>query len=151
MKRLFQWVAVCALLLQLVGCGGATGSLSGKVTLDGQPVTTGSVIFTNGNSAQNQLASIQSDGSYKADGVPVGDVKVAVSVPPSGGSMPADAAKSAKLPPGIPADHPAAKAYAASSGGANVPKEYTDPTTSNLTVKVAGGSQTYDIPLKSTK
>jgi hypothetical protein len=149
MKRLLQCAALFAAFSLLPGCGGATGTLSGKVTLDGQPVTTGTVLFTNGNSAQNAMVSIQSDGTYKAEGVAVGDMKVGVTAPPPNASSMPKGAKGP--PPGIPADHPQAKLYSQGSTtpGFDIPKEYSNPETSNLTVKVEGGQQTYDIALKS--
>jgi hypothetical protein len=133
----------------LSGCGGSgttRGSLSGKVTLDDKPLTAGTVIFSNKDASEVDRAPIQSDGSYKSDNVPLGDVRIAVLAPSEGPKMP----PGAKLPTGIPADHPQAKMYAESgSGGFNIPKAYSDPATSNLTFKVEGGSQTYNIPLKS--
>lgn len=149
MTRFLQSLFVCVIASQLVGCGGAArGTVSGKVTLDGQPVTAGSVSFTNGNSVDNESAAIQSDGTYSSTNVPTGEVRVSVYVPSAGSAMPAGAPK---LPPSVPADHPQAKMYAdKAKGTANVPTTYSDPATSGLTVKVdSGSSQTYDIALKS--
>jgi hypothetical protein len=99
---------------------------------------------------ENESTAIQSDGTYSSNNVPTGDVRVSVFVPSAASSMPPGAPK---LPPGVPADHPQAKMYAdkaAKGGGASVPATYSDPATSGLTVKVDnGGSQTYDIALKS--
>lgn len=76
------------LFLLLAGCGGnpaqlETAPVSGRVTLDGEPVSTGVVIFTpeQGRAGRAELAS---DGTYtvgtygRADGAVVGSHRVAV-------------------------------------------------------------------------
>lgn len=135
-------------LLAASGCGNAPtrGTLSGKVTLDDKPVTAGTVFFSKQDGSQSDRAPIQSDGTYKSENVPLGDVRVAVQAPTAGPKMP----PGAKMPSGMPADHPQAKIYNNAGGDTfNIPKALSDPATSNITVKVEPGAKTYDIPLKS--
>jgi len=62
--------------LSVVGCGPATGKVSGKVSYQDKPLANGSITFLVGDKPQVQ-ATINSDGTYTAD-VPVGDAKVIV-------------------------------------------------------------------------
>src|SRR5437867_840717 len=75
------------LLLALFGCNDgrrATGTVTGTVSYQGKPLPTGKVSFYGPN---DQVASafIEEDGSYEAQSVPLGAVKVAVSTPPPPG------------------------------------------------------------------
>jgi hypothetical protein len=89
------WVSVCALgLLPLVGCGARvkTVSVSGKVSLNGQPLTTGRVIYAADASKGNTtdvgcVGRLDSQGRYtlswagrktseQGKGAPVGWYKV---------------------------------------------------------------------------
>src|SRR5262249_30124242 len=64
-------------MLALAGCGGGTGTLTGKVTLNDHPVGGGTVTFFSPGKG-NVVADIHEDGSYTAENLPAGDVKVAV-------------------------------------------------------------------------
>jgi hypothetical protein len=139
-----------ALLLALValaaaGCGApSTGALRGKVLYDGAPVRGGSVTFHCAG-GRSILTGILADGTYAVDNLPPGPARVCVDTreldpaqrkayayePPAG-------AKKA-LPGGGTA--PAA-AYVA------VPLKYADPETTDLTVEVKGGRQTFDLTMK---
>ncbi len=102
MSRPFATTKACFILLLSVGCGGpaavATVPVSGKVTLDGQPVISGQVSFA---AADDKVGAglctgiIGADGEYKISsdgkpGAPLGKYKVTVTpsmTPPvSGGS-----------------------------------------------------------------
>lgn len=116
-------------LLLATGCSSGGKSVSGKVTVDGTPLKTGSVRFvpdkTKGNTSTKEAVGVITDGSYTmgVDGktaVPPGWYKVAVI-----SAEPLDSSK-----PNAPA-----KSYIA-------PK-YNDPETSGLTVEVGSGS--YDL------
>ena len=102
MKRIFAVIV----LLGVLGCGQGV-SVKGKITFpDGQPLTTGEVIFQ----TETRMVSgrIQSDGTYKLsgatenDGVPPGryGVRIAAYEPVSApsGTMPGEVA----TPPPIP-------------------------------------------------
>ena len=135
-------VAALALAVQaLPGCGRQAGSVSGKVTLKGQPVPGGTVTFLG---ADDRAAScpIEADGTYTIDRVAVGVAKVAVAPPVSA------APKGVKMDPGkmgAPADPGAA---AAPAKRVAIPEQYQDPTQSGLTCDVKAGHQDYNIDLK---
>ena len=72
------WSGVLMLTLSAgSGCGSRFGTVEGMVTVDGKPANDGTVIFS---SAGNRSAAgtIRPDGSYTAEKVPVGDVRVVI-------------------------------------------------------------------------
>nr|AYC79401.1 hypothetical protein [uncultured bacterium] len=94
--RLLLWASLCSSVLCLAfsGCGGGTPGkpkpipVSGKVVWNGQPVTTGSVLFSPVDRDKGHLATgeIDSKGNYvastfeKKDGVVPGSYKISVNV-----------------------------------------------------------------------
>jgi hypothetical protein len=142
-------VLLLGLLVVAVGCR-SQGSVTGKVTFNGEPMPGGTVSFLPVKGTGGGNATIDpKDGSYHMDKLPVGKVKVAV--------LPA---QEPKLPKGVkgigpPKDTPlpeeAKGAFNLGKGGGKyvpVPKEYTDPETSKLEVEVKPGQNTYNIDLK---
>jgi hypothetical protein len=126
------------------GCGGngaTTATVQGTVTYRGAPVPAGRVSFFGPN---DQVASavINADGSYEAQNVPLGPVKVAVTTP---------------LPP-PPEIQKMAKEGKRRFGKGNViqapanvvpiPAKYTDPAKSGLGLTVIQDSQPFLIELK---
>src|SRR5437763_12292637 len=82
--------AVCLAALALggtVGCGGGKGTVSGKVSYNGQPVTDGRVSFLGPDGIPVE-ARIEPNGEYRAVDVPLGEAKVLVTSPPAGGLAP---------------------------------------------------------------
>jgi hypothetical protein len=77
--RCLQLVGVASLLLLLAGCGG-TGTVSGKVKVNGELVTAGTVTFLTEDDKLLQ-GNIGSDGSYTVEKVPPGTVKIGVYAP----------------------------------------------------------------------
>src|SRR4051812_10074770 len=63
-----------------VGCGGRTATLTGKVTYQGNPVVSGSVIVL-GADGTARSGVIQPDGTYAVEGVPRGPVRIGVLSP----------------------------------------------------------------------
>ena len=133
--RLVAWaMAICGLTVLLAGCGGAggldTARVSGTVTLDGKPLTQGTVSFTpeKGRGATGQIAS---DGSFtlttykKGDGAVVGRHQVAI----------------------VSIEHPAATREAAEKIIMEmeitwlIPRRYGNPFTSELTFEVKPGTK----------
>lgn len=123
-----------------IGCGsgGPTmGKVSGKVTVDGQPLTKGTVTFIATDSKNpNATGTIDASGNYTlqttepGDGAVVGSYKVAISdVDPN--------ALNTEMP-GMPA--PVAKSVIA--------KSYLDANTSDLKADVESGSNTKNFELK---
>jgi hypothetical protein len=126
------------------GCGGngaSTATVTGTVTYRGAPVPAGRVSFYGPN---DQVASaiLNEDGSYEAQNVPLGSVKVAVSTP---------------LPP-PPEIQKAAKEGKRRFGKGNliqapanvvtIPPKYNDPAKSGLRVTVTPDAQPFLIDLK---
>ncbi len=122
-------------LLTLTSCGMSRYPAEGKVTLDGQPLKTGTVVFWPEGSKperSNNLptAQITEDGRYAlytagAEGAPVGTYKVTVVAEDLADSTKPDRTKLL------------------------VPKKYTQPETTPLTVKVVQfpDSGAYDLKL----
>jgi hypothetical protein len=109
-----KWrVAICGAALLLVsGCGGSQyEDVTGKIMLNGVPMTSGKLVFSSVADGPTGYATIGSDGAFTArlgsgEGLPAGEYKVAVKADP----------------------------------GANVPMQFADSLTTPLTIKVAKGS-----------
>jgi hypothetical protein len=101
------------LLLLASGCGGGkTGTVTGKVRLNGQLVPGGHVNFFPEGSANSsaKISPIKEDGSYSVSGVPVGPAKISVQgvagaaqipnvAPPKGMEIPRSDRKAVYVPP----------------------------------------------------
>lgn len=127
-------------LASAAGCGPSTSTVTGKVTLNGAPVTAGAVTFY-GENKFIQSAVIDANGTYHISNAPVGPVKVAVvSSKPRNTTIPGGKAAPS---------HPTGK-----SGGAPavapvaVPDKYKDPNQSGLNFELKAGEQTIDLPLQ---
>jgi len=114
--------------LVLVGCKGKqTGSVSGKVTFKGAPLTTGEVQFINLEKGSGSSGKLDSSGNYTLAGqLDAGTYKVYVQ-PPVQEQLPPDQAKLAKRPT------------------FNVPPKYQDPRQTPITKEVKPGAN--DIPI----
>jgi hypothetical protein len=122
-------VAVAVAAVSLASCssrydGLTGGEATGKVTLDGRPVTAGTVVFI--GASESTAAEIRSDGSYHAQNVPLGPVRVSIVT-----TGPSVAAKGGQGPP--PQTPP--------------PPRYCNAATSGLELTVSTGSHTFDIPM----
>jgi hypothetical protein len=121
MPRKLLCLLPCA-LLTLASCSQSRYPVEGKVTLDGKPLKTGTVVFWSGDgkverSARLPQSQIREDGSYAlytegAEGAPVGTYKVTVHAEER-----ADSTKPEKTK-------------------LLVPKKYTQPETTPLSIKV---------------
>ncbi len=139
--RVLLGVAMVSLAATTWGCAPAAGSVTGVVTVAGQPVASGQVSFLT-KTGMVYTANIGAGGSYKLGNVPPGEMVVLVfGAPPRmmvfAGQTGAAKKFSAAPPP------PAAAANAPT-----VPAKYRDVSTSDLRFTVAPGSNTYDPPLK---
>jgi len=144
------------LLLPLAGCGGSDplnrgGTLHGKVTIDGAPVTAGDVLVVSEDGAWSVASPLRGDGTFTVKEPPLGPVKVAVQTE-----------RYRDRP--LPTKYPAAKAGAQSSGSAGmtlpdpsvrglvykeIPARYEKIETSGLTCVVQKGDQQQDFALTS--
>lgn len=134
-------VALLALLLTaLSGCHDSLGKLHGKVTFKDEAVPSGTVAFY-GPGDQVANAALLPDGTYEATGVPLGEVKVAVTTPP-----PPDPKAGERLK-----NNPMIKERGITikqEKVVSVPRKYNLPGTSGISLTVTQGSKQFDIPLK---
>ena len=94
-------VSVCG----LAGCSGgpATGSVAGKVTLEGKPLTPATVVLINEQTGAGASAALDETGTYRIDAVPLGDYQVAIQPPPP--PAPHEMSWAAPTPTEIPAKY----------------------------------------------
>lgn len=122
-------LAVC--LSWVAGCGASgkpTGTVAGKVTLHGQPLTAGSVLLTNTASGIGASAPLDETGNYQlATPVPTGAYDVAIQPPPA---PPPEQISPAKSLPKSP-----------------IPDKFLDPKTSGLKATINAGKNTADFAL----
>jgi hypothetical protein len=148
----FRWAGLLLLpALVACGCGGSkTGAISGKVTYGGQPLQMGTVTFYSIEDRGNaKNGTIRPDGSYTVEGVPVGTAQVTVvSTKPigaEGGEQPAGNESAGRIGGGKEGSF-----FSLAGKGRKwieIPAKYGDAGTSELSVKVTGGDQKYDISL----
>lgn len=113
------------------GCssGEPTGTVSGKVTLDGQPVTEGVVSFMS-DSGYSTTADIQSGGSFSVTtGMPTDKYTVSVSPPEPTEALPPGEAEMARSP---------------------IPPGYYNESTSDIVQEIKEGENSITIDLKSS-
>ena len=143
--------ALAAMLVAMAGCGDRRATVSGKVTFKDKSMPGGTVLFLSEDGTKSDSAEIKADGTYSSSNVPLGALRVAVlPVQKSAKDSMPKAAKGGGKMPDVPTDAP--KAYQqGSTAYVDIPMALRDPTTSNITVTVNAGMQTFDIPLKDTK
>jgi hypothetical protein len=124
---------LCLLALLACGCGSKVATVSGTITLDGQPLTTGNVSFLPAQSGPVATGTIRSNGGYTietgtAKGLPPGDYIVMVV-----------ATKPVTPIPGAPEQAPELI----------TPAKYGTRETSDLRCTVKAGSNRVNFDLKS--
>jgi hypothetical protein len=137
------------------GCASEkTGTVTGKVILDGKPVTGGSVSFLTKSGGIPVTAFIEADGSYRVERVPVGEVLIGVLSPPPDSAAPGEAIKKtggatggAERAPDNTKGSPPNPTAAPVADKLLIPVRYNDPGTSGLTTNVKEGENSYDITL----
>jgi len=132
----------CLLAIALAGCGASTGSVTGKVTLNGEVVNGGTVTFI-GSDQKVVTAPISAEGEYTIPKLPPGAAKIGVMplpTMPKGKGM--DMMDPSKMGGGAekPSEPPPKPRP--------IPKRYQDPEKSGLTYTVTKGSQEHDIKLE---
>ena len=137
--RSFSRLWIVLVCLAAAGCGAPTATVTGKVTLNGAPVTAGAVTF-HGENNFVQSAAIDATGAYTIANAPVGPVKVAV-VSSRPRTMASPGGKT------VPS-HPGNKGGAAAVSSVPVPEKYKDPNQSGLNFELKAGPQTIDLPLQ---
>lgn len=143
-----RWCGFVALVVFLTsGCGGgmSTGTINGKITKDGKPV---SAIVT--VTAENNMVftgKTDESGNYTVKDVPVGKAKVAINDRAADGASGSAEALDPKVDPkGKPGAAPAVGQPTAVPNV--VPQKYKKPETSGLTVTVTAGLVEFPIDLK---
>ncbi len=147
--------AVLILLPLTAGCSGSKGTITGKVTYQGQPVTGGIVLFVSTAGKGTGRSDIRSDGSYTIENMPTGMAKIAVDTRSAQGPAAGSKGPPANMKPPEGAKVPdAAKKsgiYGSAPRGGNappIPENFADPDKSGLEYMVTGGAQTHPIDLK---
>lgn len=124
------------LLSGIVGCGGPyDASVAGLVTLDGNPIPTGSISFVPSQGGPLAYAIVNESGSYEVQtgsvtGLPAGEYKIAVMARKSSTTRSADGGP----PP---------------PGEEITPRWYASPETSGLIFNVEPGSNEINLELTS--
>lgn len=121
-------VALCA------GCGGAaTGTVSGKVTVNNQPLKDGLITFLSDAGNRDAFSARITNGEYRTDAMPVGTARVYITPPME---MPTEGPQGGDLqpPPKV-----VKKAL--------VPEKYTRVETADLKLTVNKGENTFDVPM----
>jgi hypothetical protein len=151
---------VAALLLALPACGRsrpAVAPVSGRITLDGKPVTTGVVVFYP-QTGRPATGPIGPDGRYTlgtftpTDGALPGSHRVVIESRTVSTGPPRPARQTTPPPPGIPDD--IAQEWVAGTLSAIatetewfVPEKYAAQSTTPLRADVAAGSNVIDFVL----
>jgi hypothetical protein len=154
-------LAVAALaLLTLSGCG-RTGTVTGKVTLDGQPLKAGTVAFSSADGKKRTSSAPITDGQFTLTKVPTGPGTFTVNTSEVSDYL--EKTERAAHPPGTEKMKPAERQQIQQTfqkeltpdmekrfkGAQLVPPKYANPKTSGLTFTVQSGSQNHDLPLTS--
>jgi hypothetical protein len=136
-------VVVISLAAVCLGCqgkrGGPTGSINGKVTLEGKPAPAGTVVqfISNVGAATGTLAP---DGTFVTMGVPVGSYKVSL-VSAAANEFPSDPKAAMEMSlKGPPPD--------AGSGASKVPAKYLSAETSGVSFEVKEGPNDFVLDMK---
>jgi hypothetical protein len=148
----FVYLLVVVLPVAVAGCS-KSGTVAGKVSVDGRPVSGGIVNFLGADvesGTQNSVTgTIHPDGTYEANKVPVGPIKVCI-MPDAGTRTRAPKApvrprdREQGVKPNTTAADPASTA-----GPVSIPPKYTKYDTSGLTLTVHGGTNPFDIEMTS--
>ncbi len=148
-------VGVLCLAALATGCSGS-GTITGKVTYQKQPLTGGTVLFTSTAGKGSRTATIGEDGSYTITNMPTGPAKIAVDTRtaqarpgPFGGAPPSmQPPKDVQLPDTARSGGLYGPPSGKKATAVPIPERYADPEKSGLTYTVKSGSQTHPIDLE---
>lgn len=144
MRRTLLRLTFLSITLGASGCGSSdTGSVSGKVYFGDVLVKGGRVTFVF-ESGRSFPTSIQDDGSYSLDRMPVGKAKICVDT--SGLDPKRKNAYSYSPPAGVKKELPDDRTQGPGEYTA-IPAKYADHKTTDLAYDLASGSHSYDIKL----
>ena len=133
LRRIAAFAAVAAAAVLSASCtGGGNGTVSGRITLNGQPLKDGLITFESQVGSMNAYSAAIRDGIYETEPIPAGLCKVTVihsAVP-----RPTETGGNDLVPVRTPKQGP----------GQVVPDKYHKSDTSGLTFTVKAGANTYD-------
>ena len=137
--------SILLFVLVIAGCGKSrpTGIVTGKVTYQNATVTDGTVTF-HGADGKSTIARIESNGTYKATKVPLGEVKVTVTTMGSTAELEKTAQSMAKFGN---KRFGKGKEFQTNVNIVSVPTKYSIPDTSGLSLTVKQGMQSFNIDL----
>jgi hypothetical protein len=137
--RLLPFLGAALLVLGCGGSGDKPASVSGRVTYNGKPVTSGTVVLIGADGKASDTGPVQPDGTYSIAHSPAGTVKVAFDNPPPPRVDPRTAAK----------DPEAQEAAREAARYVPTPAHYRDAAKSGVTLDLKSGRNTNcDINLK---
>jgi hypothetical protein len=130
--------------LGLSGCG-SNGTISGKITYQGETLRGGTIIFASQEDKGSVVAEIGNDGTYTIEKVPSGKVKIVVET--------SSLAKRARIP-----SHSAPDGQKMPGGGSSdlkaryvpIPAQYESFDSTPLTYEVKSGKHQFNITLEGT-
>jgi hypothetical protein len=151
--RKLAFLTILLALFVVAGCGDPLnrgGSVSGMVTIDGEPVTAGNVLFASEDGQWTVFAPLRGDGTYLVKEPPLGNVKIAVqtemykgrAVPPNTKNEPRGDPKQVGSG-GMVLPDPSVRGLIYKA----IPDKYEQFETSGLSCVVKRGDQQHDIPL----
>jgi hypothetical protein len=144
--NLVWWPLVLAVLL-VAGCGTPKGSISGKVTYKGQPLTSGTVTFL-GSDNSVATSPIDAEGNYSIAKVAAGPAKITVRPGAAGTMDPRMKGMDPSKMGGAPEGKGGEKGGAAPAKVVKIPDKYSDSDKTPLSYTVTAGAQTHDIKLE---
>jgi hypothetical protein len=129
-------VGVCVLaIITGVGCGAPTGTVSGRVMFQGQPLPTGKITFFCESGTKPVISRDIADGQYAMPEMPAGNARVTIA---------AIEIKQDAVPGAIQSPKPSDVPAAATGPFLKIPDKYRMPDTSGLTHTILAGTQTKD-------
>ena len=154
-RRSFGVGGLGVLLILSAGCS-SKGTVSGKVTVNDEPVRRGTVTFTaDSDKPWASSVSIGEDGSYTIINAPPGPMKITVASADSNPRLRAKfkdrkgaAAKDENTDDMPQSVRNRFNPDASGPAGPSVPKKYNDAETSGLTYEVKPGKQEHNLQLK---
>jgi hypothetical protein len=128
------------------GCGRGRGDITGKVTLNNEPIPWGRVHFVSEGGNNEILHSPIVNGQYSIEKCPTGPVKIAVESFRAPGKPGAEF-EMAKGFKAMMKDRAEGPPVEVAGKHVPIPERYADAEQSGLTYDVQAGPQTHDIPL----
>lgn len=133
------FIALAATAFCLAGCRAKkppSGTVLGRVTLDGQPVTAGVVTLINAGLGAGASGQLDLSGMYRVSGeLPVGQYEVMI--------------QPLQAPPPLPSAPGVLPQETSDLPHAEIPPQFQDTKTSGLIATIKPGSNTADLQLKT--